>query len=401
MRLWTILVLAIFVGCSTTEQVSLRPSKQMPTPKEAPATSTLDPIQAGVEKSLEMAGENRAEIEKFLKEAGEGFRRTAARFLVANMPPAALASLNADELLSEFNLAFKAREDFVWGKNVPDEIFLHFVLPNFITQERYEKYRAYFYPLLKDALKDCKTMEEAALELNKWCGARFKYKPTQMRDQGIFENLKRGYGRCEEMVILYMSAARTVCLPTRQAYTPWWSTCDSNHAWVEVWCDGKWFYLGACEPSNKLNDAWFSTPVKRAPLVLAIAYGRLEKLQEGEEIYEYMERDTIINTTKWYSDTAKVKVKVTDNGKPLADKLVLFYVFNFGGLRPFAKAKTNNEGIASITLGIGEFFVSSGDDQKYSVVKFKTEPNKEVFVEVSLGEQKLEEGYFWLRYPSK
>ncbi|MCX7703376.1 MAG: hypothetical protein N2234_04655 [Planctomycetota bacterium] len=399
MRYLLLLVFAAMVlGCASTTH-TVHPAEKKPMSPNA--VSHPVPYKEGIEKSLKMAGENRSEIEKFLKDAGGGFRKTAAYFLVAHMPPAALASLTAEELLSEFNLAFKAREEFPWGKKVSDEMFLHFVLPNFITQECYQRYRAYLYPLLKEALKGCKTMEEAALELNRWCGARFTYKHTQVRDQGVFENLKRGYGRCEEMMILYMAAARTVCLPVRHAYTPLWSTCDSNHAWVEVWCDGKWCYLGACEPAARLNEAWFTEPAKRAPLVLAVVFGRTERLEEGEEIYDAMERETVINTTKWYSDTARVKVKVTDGGKPVADKLVLFYVFNFGGLRPFAKAKTNKEGVAAITLGMGEFFVSSGDDKRFAIAKVKTEPNKEVLLELKIGEQKLEEGFFWLRYPSK
>jgi transglutaminase-like putative cysteine protease len=53
----------------------------------------------------------------------------------------------------------------------------------------------------------------------------------------------------------------------RQVYTPRWAHSDDNHAWVEVWIDGKWSYLGACEPDVDLNMGWFTEPSKRVMLV--------------------------------------------------------------------------------------------------------------------------------------
>jgi hypothetical protein len=105
--------------------------------KEMPAE-----YREGVEKSLRLAGKNAPEIEKFLKGAGEK-RLGAAAFLVANMAPSALASLKADDLASEFKLAFKAWKEFPWGKQVSEDVFLHYVLPNFMSQEPFEKYREY------------------------------------------------------------------------------------------------------------------------------------------------------------------------------------------------------------------------------------------------------------------
>jgi len=389
---WLFLVVVV-TGCASADSGSKVGA-------EKAALLIPEEYRKGVEKSLRLAGENRVEVEKFLRSV-KGERLSAAAFLVANMPPPALASIRCEDLLSEFRLAYKAREEFPWGKKVPDEVFLHFVLPNFITQEPYERFREYLYPLLRKALEGCETMEDAALLLNRWCGKRFRYKPTQGRDQGVFENLKRGYGRCEEMMILYIAAARTVCLPVRVAATTLWSTCDSNHAWVEVWCDGKWFYLGACEPAETLNTAWFTGAAKRAPIVLAKIFGRIEKLEEGEEVYRRIERSTLVNTTRWYSETAKVKVRVTDGGNPVPNKDVFFSVFNFGGLRPFARLTTDENGEASLTVGIGEFIASAGDAERFAVVKFRTEPNKETTVELKLGEQDLEEGFFWLKYPKK
>ena len=32
---------------------------------------------------------------------------------------------------------------------------------------------------------------------------------------------------------------------SRQVYTPRWAHTDDNHAWVEAWVNGKWYFLGA------------------------------------------------------------------------------------------------------------------------------------------------------------
>ena len=60
-------------------------------------------------------------------------------------------------------------------------------------------------------------------------------------------------GRCGEESTLAVSAMRSVGIPARQCYVPRWAHCDDNHAWVEVWADGDWHYLGACEPEPVLD----------------------------------------------------------------------------------------------------------------------------------------------------
>ena len=355
-------------------------------------------LREEVKATLDVAGENRTELERFLRAVREE-RRRAAAFLVAFMPESMAASVKCDDLLSEFRLAYEAREHFPWGKKIPDEVFMQYVLPNASSQEPFEKFRAYLLPRMKEALAGCRTLEEAALEVNRWCGAHFRFKPTQRRDQGVFENLKRGYGRCEEMSILYIAAARTACIPARHVWTPHWANMDNNHAWVEVWIDGHWKYLGACEPADSLNKAWFTNPAKHAALVLAMAYG---KVKTNEEVYRYLPRCTIVNTTRWYSKTCNAHFCLLDReGKAIKDKNIFVCVFNFGALLPIARLKTDEKGHARITLGIGEFFVTSSNDGNFAVKKFKTEPDKKVEVTIRMGRDHLPQGYIWLRYPSK
>ena len=64
-----------------------------------------------------------------------------------------------------------------------------------------------------------------------------------------------------------VNVLRSAGIPARQVYVPRWSHCDDNHAWVEVWCDGTWYFTGACEPLPILNQGWFIHASSRAMMV--------------------------------------------------------------------------------------------------------------------------------------
>ena len=87
-------------------------------------------------------------------------------FLVANMPDRDLKSLHADFLLENVDLAYKARNETAWGKQVPEEIFLNNVLPYANVDESRNPWRKDLYELCLPIVKDCKTPSEAAMKLN-------------------------------------------------------------------------------------------------------------------------------------------------------------------------------------------------------------------------------------------
>ncbi len=67
--------------------------------------------------------------------------------------------------------------------------------------------------------------------------------------------IRSAYGRCGEQSTFTVAALRAIGIPARQVYTPRWAHTDDNHAWVEAWADGTWYFLGACEPEAVLNLA--------------------------------------------------------------------------------------------------------------------------------------------------
>ena len=104
-------------------------------------------------------------------------------------------------------------------------------------------------------------------------------------------------------------------------YTPRWAHTDDNHAWVEAWADGKWYFLGACEPEPVLNLAWFNAPASRAMLMHTRAFG---DYRGPEEVMLRTNNFTEINLIDNYGSTGRIDFKVVDKqGKPVSDARVL------------------------------------------------------------------------------
>ena len=352
--------------------------------------------QKPLRQALDRAGVNKEVLLSVIDEL-QGERRIAAAFLIMNMPTVDLTSIDEKTLSDNIEFAFRAKEEFPWGKDQSQELFLHYVLPHRISQEPLENWRPYFYEELKAVVESCSTAYQATLEVNRWCGEKVKFKQTQARDQGPFETLASGYGRCEEMVIIFVDACRAVGIPAREAWTPYWATCDNNHAWAEVFCEGKWYYTGGCEPKDSLSHAWFSKSVKRAALVFSKPYG----VPESEpDLYFAREGDWRINSTDVYLETGQVNISLKREDKPVPEAEIRFAVFNFGSLRPIAKVKTDEEGRCSFKLGGGNYLLSVGDNANpvWEVIKIERGKTTELELDFSSPPNPLN---FWLDYPPK
>ncbi|MBD3368430.1 MAG: hypothetical protein GF405_09720 [Candidatus Eisenbacteria bacterium] len=310
-----------------------------------------------VAEAVERAGRNGPTLAHALSDAPAGDREALA-FILSNMPTVDLARVERAFLLETVALAREARERFPWGATVPEDVYLTYVLPPRVSQEPLEPWRPFLYRELSARLEGTTSMREAALEVNRWCGERVGFQPTQRRDQGVFETLASGYGRCEEMMIVHISALRSVCIPARQAWTPYWAASDNNHAWTELWVDGAWHYTGACEPRDELDDAWFSGPAGEAALVLSAVFG---EPAAGEDVYRREERFALVNSTERYGPTGVLRVSCERAGGPVSDERIAVSLWNFGALRAIAGPRTDEDGTAEIALGDGRYVVSAGD----------------------------------------
>ena len=149
-------------------------------------------------------------------------------------------------------LSLQTRQEMPWGKRIPEREFRHFVLPIRVNNENLDNSREVFYKELKDRVIGM-SMYDAILEVNHWCHEKVTYRPTDARTSSPLATVRTAYGRCGEESTLLVAALRSVGIPARQVYTPRWAHTDDNHAWVEAWADGVWYFLGACEPEPVLT----------------------------------------------------------------------------------------------------------------------------------------------------
>ncbi len=292
-------------------------------------------------------------------------QREALEFLYAYMPLCDLSEYNGEYFLRQVDGAFRAREYFPWSKTVPEDIFRHFVLVHRVSNEYMDDARDVFFDELKDRVKDM-SMYDAALEVNHWCHEKVTYRATDARTSAPLALMKTSWGRCGEESVFTTTALRAVGIPARQCYTPRWVHTDSNHAWVEVWVDGKWHYLGACEPEPELDVAWFDGPVQRAMMTHTTVYGLYNGPEEKNiETPLY----SVINTLANYAQTRRMDVRVLDMyGDPVGDATVKFKVYNSAQLYPIVTMQSDDEGRAAINTGMGDLMIwaSKGDNYGYA-----------------------------------
>ncbi|MDH6307475.1 hypothetical protein M2451_000624 [Dysgonomonas sp. PFB1-18] len=316
-------------------------------------------------------------------------QREALEFLYAYMPLSDLADYDGEYFLGQVDAAFRARDYFSWGRDIPDDIFRHFVLVYRVNNENLDTARQVFFDELKDRVKGL-TMEQAVLEVNHWCHEKVTYRGTDGRTSSPLALMKTSWGRCGEESTFTTAALRAVGIPARQCYTPRWVHTDDNHAWVEVWVDGKWHYIGACEPDAELDVAWFSAPVKRAMMVHTNVFGQYNGPEEKNvqtELY------SVINLLPNYTETRNLKVTVTDEeGKPMEGATVKFNVYNYAEFYPIATGTTAADGIASIITGMGDVFVWANKDNIYGYAK-STPDNGDLTIKLNKTQvEALEEG---------
>ena len=250
--------------------------------------------------------------------------------------------------------ALTARAELPWGHDVPEREFRHFVLPPRVNNEDLDDFRQRYYAELRDRVKDL-TMADAILEVNHWCHEHVTYRPTSARTLGPVSTIRTAYGRCGEESVLLVAALRTVGIPARQVYTPRWAHTDDNHAWVEAWADGRWHFLGACEPEPVLDLGWFNESASRGMLMHTRVFGNYDG---PEEVVSRQTNLTEINVTANYAPTRRITVAVSDStGHAVEGAQVEFKIYNYAEFYTVATKTTDAHGRCSLSAGRGDMLV--------------------------------------------
>lgn len=320
--------------------------------------------------------------------------KEAFYFLASNITPGDRVRMTPQEFATQIKVAVDARNKFPWCRELSKEMFQHYVLPYRATQEPFEDFRGEYSRELFKLLENTNDSEEAVYLVNEWVASKMTYKPTERYDQGPLSTIKRGYGRCEEETILFIAAARTVGIPTRQCYTPYWTFTDSNHSWVQVYVKGRWYDLGPGELTS-LNKAWFSESRKRAAVLVTPVFGKYKEM-ENEKVIEKGLTYSILASPD-YKQPLKIKI-LDEKGKAATGFKISINVYNFANIRLLYSQKTDANGEAQFYVNQGDYYLLIWDDKMPNLYDWKkiSQPSRENPIVIKYKPKPLrDEG--WLR----
>ncbi|WP_313130848.1 transglutaminase-like domain-containing protein [Anaerocolumna sp.] len=318
-------------------------------------------------------GDSANEVYRYMKECDRDVA-DAIKWLYATMPV-------SDAVDYPFSLILEYAKHGVFlyyhgpfAKKVPFELFLNYVLHHRVNNEDLVACRKFFYELLCKEIVNC-NMTEAAKIINYWCAQEVTYQASDSRTISAITAYRSGFGRCGEESTFAVSVFRSLGIPARQVYVPLWSHCDDNHAWVEVWCDGAWHYLGACEPEEVLDKGWFTNAASRAMMIHSRWFG-LTRPQD--EIVGKKGISTILNHLPLYAREKEITIKVeNENKQPCAGVTVYFDVLNYSEFGNIATTTTDQSGETRIVTGLGSIHIFAQSGNLYADYLMNTKEEEE------------------------
>ncbi|MEM7453575.1 MAG: transglutaminase domain-containing protein [Planctomycetota bacterium] len=283
--------------------------------------------------ALENAGANGVEIRDALEDVTDADQQAALVFLIENLQEVELRRTDAASLVADVALACRARDEMVWGNEIPDELFFNDVLPWFNVDEPREHWRESLYEVASELVADCQSPGEAAQRLNERLFGELNVRYSTQRkraNQCPSESIEQGIASCTGLSVLLVDACRSVCVPARLAGIPSWPNKRGNHTWVEVW-DGQWHFTGAAEPSGEgLNHAWFTGDAalavkdSRMNAIYAISFKETEtefplvwNNQSGAKVYavNVTDRYTGGNEPEQAEDMVQTRIRVWNHNR--------------------------------------------------------------------------------------
>ena len=304
------------------------------------------------ESNMATYPQKKGEVEAFLQDQNETFS-LCLKFLYGHLPVIDVVSFSVAQIAGYVAASLAAYETIDYVRTIPQDIFFSYVLSHRVNSECLDGSRGVLMAEILPHVQG-KTMTEAALAVNYWCYSYATYTPADDRTLGPLAIMRRAIGRCGEESVLAVAALRSVGIPARQCYCPRWSHCDDNHAWVEVWVDGSWHYLGACEPEPVLDKGWFTAAASRAMLVHTKCWSNFE---ETKDVAYTTPLYGLVNCTELYAQLRTLTVRLTENGVPVQGARVSFQIVNYSELYTMYQDTTDENGLAHFDTGLGDLCV--------------------------------------------
>ncbi|MEA2105067.1 MAG: transglutaminase-like domain-containing protein, partial [Candidatus Cloacimonadota bacterium] len=355
----------------------------------------IDSLNARAIKNIEpLPEEAQSEYRSLL----ESYPAGLMAYLISTEKSGILWDANPEDILANY-LVLEELFDLDDFDKYPDEFVLSYIAKTTVSHEKITNYRKVFFDLgLLEYVARYPDLAERIRQITLWTRENMTFVSTSGRTQDPLSVLqKSNIGRCGEMQVFYIAALRMVGIPARPAWTPWWAHTDNNHAWTEMFLDGKWQYAENTSPTYNLNTAWFSASTQKALLILA----RSSFPDSTDDVVSKGKNNNYVNSTRYYQDTRVITLNIFDEEhKPVKDAKVNICAFNFSMFRPLLELSADTCGIAKFTIGQGGFLTIAFKDSLFDYLLVPYDENsRPASYDLTLRNQKWQNFDYTLEYP--
>ncbi len=303
-------------------------------------------------------------------------------FILAYLPESDLQNHDYSFWLKHCRETLSLCDEFVSDPNIRDALFLNYILMPRVNSENIELCRQDLAELLRPLVQG-KSAEEKVQAVNYFSFSKGTYQSTNSRSVSPLTFIKRAGGRCGEESTFVVSALRSVGIPARQIYSPFWAHTDDNHAWVEAYVDGNWRYFGACEPEATLDCGWFDGSARRAAIVLTRSFTDL--LAPGDLPLDHVDPAGLVNVSARYFEPTSLDLVV--KGAAGQKFWASISVVNYAAVSPILRFAFTSGACVHADLAKASFVLQVGDGEKiYEKHLRLDEPQKIELDWASLGE---------------
>ncbi len=153
-------------------------------------------------------------------------------------------------------LASEVRRIAPWKRQITDELWNEYILPDAVIDEDRDEWRPKFTKIFAPIIKGCRTPTAAAKKINAVIWDTLDVHFSMERDrpnQSPFHSMRIHKASCTGQTILLVCAYRSVGIPARLV-TCNWTNRAGNHSWAEFYDKG-WHYVGTGDPPP-IDTGW-------------------------------------------------------------------------------------------------------------------------------------------------
>jgi hypothetical protein len=220
--------------------------------------------------------------------------------------------INADYLIENIDLAFKARNESAWSKKISFEQFCEFVLAYRIRREPPEVWRPVFYEKYRE-LRDS-VHADSIIQLARVIHKRLLPK---LRFNDIFRSYpfdipldkmkERRYGACPQIAVYTAMVMRSLGIPIALDYSPLWANHNAGHDWNALLLEGGkivWFH------GEDSRLGWVS--FRKIAKIYRETYGRqkIELPENARDVPLSLLDDHRLDVTDEYTKAFNIRIKL-------------------------------------------------------------------------------------------